>query len=78
MIDIGLSRFPSTFQEIKDKFSSDYLIIIDGENFDTTSCIFLSYFKPEISLIISTPCSKASFATFALQVSTDIGRFVEF
>ena len=28
-------------------------------NLEITSVIFLSYFNPEISLIISAPCSKA-------------------
>src|SRR3989344_8670936 len=48
--------------------------ISDGLYSLITSIILSSYFNPEISLIISIPCSKADFAIFALHVSTDIGR----
>jgi len=52
--------------------------IRDGINSEITSCIFLSYFNPEMSLIISIPCTKTSLATLALHVSTEIGRLVTF
>src|SRR5215831_10099472 len=49
-------------------------IITGSPEFATTCAIFLSYFKPDISLMASTPSLIASLATSDLGVSTEIDR----
>jgi len=50
--------------------------ISDGQYLSIIFGIIVSYFSPVTSLIISTPNSKTSFATAALHVSTEMGKFV--